>query len=164
MTLDAQLAFADQVGRHFARHYGVPPMTGRVAGWLLVCDPPQPTAAEIADALRVSRSSVGSAISSLENWAFVARVRAPGERADRISVDPSFGAKSLESPTEYIAMSALARHGLETLRDEPPARRARLIELAAFADFLHERMPDLVTEWRARRDALRASGDLPADA
>jgi DNA-binding MarR family transcriptional regulator len=161
MTLEAELAFADQVGRHFARHYGQPPMTGRVAGWLLICDPPQQTVAEIADALRASRSAVGTAISTLEQWSFAQRSRAAGERADRVSADPSFGAQSLEAPAEYGALSALARHGLATLSDEPPARRARLLELAAFADFLLERMPAAAAEWRARRDALRASGELP---
>ena len=47
-----------------------------------------------------------------------------------------------------------------TLRRE---RRAVLLEWAAFADFLVERMPVLEQEWRARRDALRASGELPDD-
>ena len=27
MATDAELAFADQVGRYFARHYGLPPVT-----------------------------------------------------------------------------------------------------------------------------------------
>ena len=34
MTLEQELGFADQVGRHYARQYGMPPMMGRVAGWL----------------------------------------------------------------------------------------------------------------------------------
>jgi hypothetical protein len=47
------------------------------------------------------------------------------------------------------------------LHDAPPARWARLLEAAAFYEFLLERMPALADEWRARRDALRASGELP---
>ena len=58
-------------------------------------------------------------------------------------------------------MLALAREGLEVLGDAPPARRARLMESVAFYEFLLERMPAVAAEWRARRDALRASGDLP---
>lgn len=64
---------------------------------------------------------------------------------------------------ENAAFGALARHGLQALGDAPPARRARLLEKAAFSDFLIERMPALGVEWRARRDALRASGELPDD-
>jgi DNA-binding MarR family transcriptional regulator len=161
MSRDAELAFADQVGRFFARQYGLPPVTGRVCGWLLICDPPEQTAAEIAAALQTSRSAVGSAIAMLENQDLVLRTRAAGERADRVSFHPEAAERGLESPAEYGAMLALARHGLEVLRDAPPARRARLLGTAAFYEFLLERMPALAAEWRAHRDALRAAGELP---
>ena len=156
-----ELAFADQLGRFFARQYGIPPVTGRVFGWLLICDPPEQTAAEIAEALGTSRSAVGSAIASLENQALVVRTRAAGERADRIAFHPDAAVQGLESSAEYGALLALARRGLELLRDAPAARRARLLETAAFYEFLLERMPAMAAEWRARRDALRASGELP---
>ena len=139
---DAELAFADKLARFFARQYGLPPVFGRVFAWLLICDPPQQTAAEIAEALHTSRSAVGSAIASLENQGLVA-------------------VRGLEAPEEYSAMMALARDGLEVLRDAPPARRARLLEAVAFYEFLIERMPAVAAEWRARRDALRASDELP---
>ena len=48
------------------------------------------------------------------------------------------------------------------LSDAPPQRRADLLELAAFADFLVEGTQTLRQEWEARRDALRASGKLPS--
>jgi DNA-binding MarR family transcriptional regulator len=161
MARDDELAFADKLGRFFARQYGLPPVFGRVFAWLLICDPPEQTAAEIAEALRTSRSAVGSAIVSLENQAIVQRTRAAGERADRVSFHPEAAVRGLESAEEYGAMLALAREGLEVLGDAPPARRARLMESVAFYEFLLERMPAVAAEWRARRDALRASGDLP---
>jgi DNA-binding MarR family transcriptional regulator len=160
MATDAELAFADKLGRFFARQYGLPPVFGRVFAWLLICDPPEQTAAEIADALRTSRSAVGSAIVSLENQGLVLRTRAAGERADRVSFHPDAAVRGLESAEEYGAMMALAREGLEVLGDAQPARRARLLETVAFYEFLLERMPALAAEWRARRDALRASGEL----
>jgi MarR family len=161
MATESELAFVDQLGRFVARQYGLPPVTGRVMGWLLICDPPEQTAAEIAEALQTSRSAVGSAIASLENQGQILRTRAAGERADRVSFHPDSAVRSLESPVEYGAMLALARHGLEVLRDAPPARRARLLGAVAFYEFLLERMPVLADEWRARRDALQASGELP---
>jgi DNA-binding MarR family transcriptional regulator len=139
------------------------PMTGRVAGWLLICDPPAQTAAEIAEALQASRSAVGTAVEFLEKAALARRTRAPGERADRISINPNAAEQGLESPAEYAALHALALHGHEILADEPPARRRRLAEMAAFHDFLIERLPALAAEWRARREALLASGELPDD-
>ena len=163
MPTNEELNFADQVGRHFSRYYSAAPMAGRVAGWLLICDPPGQTVAEIAEALQASRSAVGTAVDSLELWSLVRRSRAPGERADRVSVLASFGSQSLESPAEYGALSALARQGLEVMGEGPPGPRARLTELGAFADFLLERMPSVAAEWQARLDELRASGELPND-
>jgi DNA-binding MarR family transcriptional regulator len=135
-------------------------MLGRVAGWLSICDPPEQTVAEIAEALQASRSAVGTALSMLETWGSVRRMRTPGERADRIRLNP-VATQGLESPAEYGALAALARHGLEVLRDAPPARKARLLEQGAFSEFLLERLPALAAEWRERREALRASGELP---
>jgi DNA-binding MarR family transcriptional regulator len=160
---DAELAFADKVGRFFARQYGLPPVTGRVSGWLLICDPPEQTAAEIAEALQTSRSAVGSAIAALETQGQVRRTRAAGERADRVSFHPDAALRAIESTDEYRAMLELAREGLDVLRDSPPARRARLVGAIAFYEFLLERMPALAAEWRVRRDALHASGELVDD-
>ncbi len=37
MPRDADLIFADHVGRFYARQYGFPPMAGRLLGYLFVC-------------------------------------------------------------------------------------------------------------------------------
>jgi hypothetical protein len=42
-------------------------------------------------------------------------------------------------------------------------RRAMLLEMAAFADFLQVRIARLHEEWLAHRDALRAAGELPGE-
>ena len=65
--------------------------------------------------------------------------------------------------SEYEEMRELAREGLEVIGDAPLERRAVLLEMAAFADFLVEQMPKLRREWEARRGALVASGDLPEE-
>jgi DNA-binding transcriptional ArsR family regulator len=163
MVSDAELAFVEQLGRYFARQYSVPPMTGRVAGWLMICDPPQPTAAEIAAALGASRSAIGSAVTMLESWGLVRLSRPPGQRADRIAMRAEYWERNMDPPDEYVALAGLARTGLAAIGDASPARRARLAELVAFAEFLAERMPALAAEWRERREALRAAGELPVD-
>jgi hypothetical protein len=48
------------------------------------------------------------------------------------------------------------------LRDASAERRAVLLEMSAFAEFLLEQMPRLQREWQTRRETLVASGDLPA--
>ena len=159
-----ELAFADQVGRHFARHYGMPPATGRVAGYLLICDPPEQTAAEIAEALNASRSAVGNAVSALETFAFVVRTRAAGERADRIALNPDLAAQGIDTPDENAAMLALAQRGLEILGGASAERRQRLQEVVVFYEWWQGRMSSLVAEWREHLAAIRAEREPPPDA
>src|SRR5688500_1496303 len=162
MPRDEQLTFADHLGRHYARRYGFPPMAGRVLGYLLVCEPRDQSIAELSEALLASRSAITGALDVLERATdTVRRSRAAGERMDRVRVDMSTSKSQGFDITEYQELGALAREGLEVLADAPAERRAELLEMAAFADFLAERTQALQGEWEAHRAALRASGELP---
>jgi hypothetical protein len=162
MSAESEVEFADQVGRYFAKLFAMPPLTGRVLGWLMVCDPPEQTAAELAEALHASRSAISGAINMLDTFRYVRRTRAAGERVDRISLHPDAWERSFETPGEHEALEDLANQGLTALGDDvAPSRRARLLEVLALNEFLRDRTPKLQAEWRAHRDALRASGELP---
>lgn len=63
--------------------------------------------------------------------------------------------------SEYEELSELAREGLEVLAAASAERRAILLEMSAFVDFLLEQIPRFEQEWKARRAALVASGELP---
>jgi DNA-binding transcriptional regulator GbsR (MarR family) len=56
----AQSRFIEEMGQ-FLGGYGMTPMAGRMWGWLLLCDPPEQTAAQIAEALGASRGAVSGA-------------------------------------------------------------------------------------------------------
>jgi len=47
---------------------------------LLICDPPQQSSAELAEALDLSAGSVSSATRMLENGGLIRRAAAPGRR------------------------------------------------------------------------------------
>ena len=161
MPRDEEITFADHLGRFYARRYAFPPMAGRVLGYLLVCDRPDQTIAELSDALLASRSAVTGALDVLERIHAIRRSRAAGERMDRVQVDFSSAQSRGFDVSEYQELGDLAREGLEVLRDAPPERSATLVEMAAFADWLVERTRTLEQEWETHRDALRASGELP---
>jgi hypothetical protein len=163
MEHEDALAYADQVGRFFSRQYGMPPMAGRVLGWLLICDPPERTAAELAEELRASRTAIGTAVDALERGGgLVMRRRAAGERADRISVGSSVFERGLETPEEYAGLAELARAGLRLLGDDVPVeRRLRLMEVEAFSEFLVEQTVAMAAAWREHRARLVAEGRLP---
>ena len=154
---------ADHMGRFYARRYSFPPMVGRLIGYLAVCDPPNPTIGELAEALLASRSAITGAVKTLETIHVVQRSRDAGERMDRVRIDLSSQQSMGMDVSEYEEMRELAREGLEVLRDAPPERRAALLEMSEFAGFLVEELPKLRQEWEARRQALVASGDLPKE-
>jgi hypothetical protein len=157
MPTDAELTFADHTGRFYAQRYAFAPMVGRLLGYLMVCDPPEQSIGELADALLASRSAIAGAVKSLETLHLVQRTRPAGERMDRIRIDMSSAQGFGMDTSEYKELGELAREGLEVLHDVPPARRAVLIEMAAFADFLVEQMPKLAQEWEARRSKAIAT-------
>jgi hypothetical protein len=162
MPRDEEITFADHVGRFYASRYAYPPMVGRVLGYLLVCEPRDQTIAELSEALLASRSAITGALSVLERTDAIRRSRAAGERMDRVRIDFSSAQARGFDISEYQELGDLAREGLEVLGGAPPERRAELLELAAFAEFLVERTQALRQEWEARREALRASGELPS--
>ncbi|RJL35750.1 GbsR/MarR family transcriptional regulator [Bailinhaonella thermotolerans] len=153
MTTSEELAFADRVAQFYAREYKFPPVTGRVLGYLLVCRPPDPSIDELSQALLASRSAITKAITQLTDLRVVRRSRPAGQRVDRITLDPRALDPTGFARETYQEQAALAREALEMLKDGPSERRSMLEEAAAFYDFLAERMPALLIEWRARRDA-----------
>jgi len=48
----------ERVAAAFAQHFGLPPVTGRILGWLLICNPAEQSASEIARAIGASRASL----------------------------------------------------------------------------------------------------------
>lgn len=163
MPTDSEITFADHAGRFYARRFGMAPMVGRLIGYLAVCDPRDQTISELAAALLASRSAIAGAVSHLETLGLIVRSRAAGERMDRVRIDMSSSHAMGFDVSEQREAGDLAREGLRLLADASPERRARLLEWAAFADFLVERMPVLEQEWIAHREALRAAGELPDD-
>jgi hypothetical protein len=161
MPTDAEITFADHAGRLYARRYGMAPMVGRLLGYLAICDPREQSIAELAEALLASRSAIAGAVNALDNLDLIRRFRAAGERMDRVRIDMT-GPRSMGfDVTEYQEQADLAREGLALVADAPVERRAVLLEWAAFADFLVERLPILEKEWKSHREALRAAGELP---
>ena len=161
MPSDGEITFADHAGRFYARRYGMAPMVGRLLGYLGVCEPREQSISELADALLASRSAIAGAVTTLENLGLIQRSRAAGERMDRVYIDLSSPRAMGFDVTEYQEQGELAREGLRLLADTPLERRAVLLEWAAFADFLVDRLPVLEKEWKQQREAAHAAGELP---
>jgi DNA-binding transcriptional regulator GbsR (MarR family) len=153
---ELQLEYADRVARVWVRRFRVSPVAGRVVGYLLVCDPAWQSIDELAAGLRASRSAIAGAVKDLESLGALQRGRAAGDRMDRVkvSIDQTKGF----DPAPYREAATFAREGLTLLIDQSAERRAPLEELASLSDFLAERLPQLLAEWRELHDASPAAG------
>jgi DNA-binding MarR family transcriptional regulator len=161
MATDAEITFADHMGRFYASRYAFPPMVGRLIGYLVVCDPPEQSIGELAEALLASRSAITNAVKSLETMRLIRRTRVAGERMDRVRLDPSSPQAMGLDTSEYEEMRDLVLEGLEVVGDAPAERRAWLVEWLEFTDFLIEQINRMSQEWSERRAALVAAGKLP---
>ncbi len=149
--------FVDATGSWAAKSYGMPQITGRVLGWLLVCDPAEQTAAQLATELEASKGSISAATSMLVRLRLIERLHIRGERADRFRIRPEAWDDQVRDQGIEEARALLAQ-GLEALSDAAPMRRARLEELDAFYAWWESRMPVLWEEWQTyKRTSHRAA-------
>jgi len=81
------LAWVERVATFFAAHFGLPPITGRIIGWLMVADPAEQSAGEIAEAIGASRASLTSNMRLLTASGMVHRLTRPGGRTTYYRID-----------------------------------------------------------------------------
>jgi DNA-binding transcriptional regulator GbsR (MarR family) len=157
-TVDRDTAlqmFVEEVGLQFESS-GAPRMAGRLFGHLLVCDPPEQTAEEMARAVQASRASVSTMTRLLIQIGLVERQLVPGARRDRFRVRP--GSFSSVMRTRLMQLT-LFRHvlarGLLALADEPSTRSERLREILDLYTYLEQELPRLLDRYEAERARKR---------
>jgi DNA-binding transcriptional regulator GbsR (MarR family) len=147
--------FADEIGLFFEDN-GLPRMPGRVLGWLLVCDPPQQSADELAAALQASRGSISMAMQLLQGSGAVQRVAVPGSRRTYYRLTPGFWLREAEEKAAIAARwRKLAERGLDLLADRPEDGRQRLQEMHDMYAFFEEEYARMRDEWVARQEQGR---------
>jgi hypothetical protein len=147
--------FIEEMAVRFELEAGTPRMVGRVFGWLLVCEPPEQSAADIGARLEASKGSISTATRVLLRIGLIERVRIRGERFDRFRARPEAWDEFLWRQDQFDAPRRVFRLGLEALTDEPAERRARLEELDAIYAWWEGRMPSLREEYLADRRRAR---------
>jgi len=153
-----QSAFIEEMGQ-FLGGYGMTPMAGRMWGWLLLCDPPEQTAAEIADALGASRGSISGTARILVQAGFIRRTTKRGDRREYFSSPPeALDSMLLSAGAIYRQLRQIAEHGLEAAGDAP-GPRARMQEFHDVISFIESELPRLIERFFRER-----SGDLPPPA
>jgi DNA-binding transcriptional ArsR family regulator len=143
--------FVEELGMLLELEAGTPRMVGRTLGLLLVCDPPDQSASDLARTLQASKGSISMATRVLVRMGLIERVRHRGERFDRFRAQPSAWDEFLWREDQFSAPRRILRLGLEAIADEPPQRREALEELDALYAWWERRMPALRAEYLAER-------------
>lgn len=81
------LAWVEQVSAFFVRQEGLPPITGRILGWLMICEPAEQSAADIAAGIKASRASMTANIRYLTATGLVRRYTRAGDRTAYCRLD-----------------------------------------------------------------------------
>lgn len=124
---------------------GMPPMAGRMWAYLAICEPPERTAADVAERLRASRGSVSGMARILEQAGLIRRGTKPGDRREYFSVPPGAARRLLERGAEQMRASLeVLDAGLALVTDRPAASRARLQDLRDIYAFLEREWPSLL--------------------
>jgi DNA-binding transcriptional regulator GbsR (MarR family) len=141
----------------FMGQWGLPPMAGRMWAWLLICDPPEQTAGQIAEELHASRGSISSTARLLANAGFIRRTTRRGDRREYFSAPlGTFEALIDSAGTVYRRFREVAELGVIAISELPPHARARIEEVHAFAAFVERYMPTLIERFHAERNGSAA--------
>jgi DNA-binding transcriptional regulator GbsR (MarR family) len=145
--VDELRGFAEAVGLWSSRQ-GTPPAFGKLLGWLLICDPPQQTSAELAAALDLSKGSVSVGMRMLERSGLARRVPIPAQRGHAYEIQPDAMIRATtEAVPHWRAMADLMRSGLDLVGVDSP-QAARLTMTRDFFDYMAERIPALFEDFK----------------
>ena len=127
---------------------GVPFMSARVMGRMLVSPTGTMTAAELAESLQISQPAVSGAVRQLIQVAFISRERLPGSRKDHYRIREDVFAAMLERRNNALGeWEASTRAGADLFGHDTPVGR-RLAEAAEFFNFIHGDLDRMITNWR----------------
>ena len=144
--------FVEEMGQ-FLSSLGMTPMAGRMWGWLLICDPPEQTAAEIAEALHASRGAISGTARLLATSGLIRRSTRRGDRREHFSAPPEALDSLLSSASGiYRQMRAIAERGLAAIADRPVESKARLQEFHDVLGFVEREVPEVIGKFMRDRD------------
>ena len=110
------LAWVERVAVFWTEQGGLPPITGRIVGWLMISDPAEQSAEEIATAIGASRASLTTSLRLLVAMGLVHSGRRPGARTVHYRIDDDAWEKLLRRRIARMAsFREITRDGLALL-------------------------------------------------
>ena len=154
---DAELHYVEEFGL-FWEQMGLPRMTGRILGWLLICDPPEQTMTDLTEVLQASKSSISTGTRMLIQFGFIERISLPGERKDYYRLLPHLWTRVLAAKQGQLTdFLQLAQRGLALLSETDAQRRERLEEMHDLYAFMEVEYPKLLERWQFERSQRKST-------
>jgi DNA-binding transcriptional regulator GbsR (MarR family) len=150
---DQQQQFIDDFASLWER-FGVNATQGRVLALLYIADAPEMTAADIGEALGISRGSVSQITRQLVLNRMIQRVSRPGDRRDwfRIASNP-FGQAARAERAQIGTFIDVFQRGLAIHNTSPPERQRALINSIAFLEDYDAALGEFLTTWKPQTDS-----------
>jgi DNA-binding transcriptional regulator GbsR (MarR family) len=142
-----RMHFVEEVGLMFEL-VGLPRMSGRIFGGLLISNPPHQTHGELAEMLQASKGSISSMTRMLIQLGLIERTSLPGDRRDYFQIKPNAWSRLTQQRMAQItAFRQLAEQGLKLMEGEPLPLKTRLQEMHDMHAFLERELPLLDDRW-----------------
>ena len=140
--------FIEELGLFFEKR-GLPRMAGRILGHLLICNPPEQSTVQLADALVASRASMSSMTRLLMHFGLVEQVNLPGRRQSYFRISPTaWDSLMRQSMDKIVSLRQLGERGLEILDDSDPRLRQRLEGMCRMYEFFEREFSAIWERWQ----------------
>jgi DNA-binding transcriptional regulator GbsR (MarR family) len=154
-----QMHFVEEVGLMFEL-IGMPRMSGRIFGWLLIAEPPQQSNGSLAEVLQASKGSISTMTRFLIQLGLVERVSVPGDRRDYFQIkDHAWSQLTKQRLVQIGAFRQLAARGLDLMKTAPHQHKRRLQEMHDIHAFWERELPLVDERWEQEQEKRRIHAD-----
>ncbi len=143
----AMSEWVEQMAAHFEATEGMPLIAGRILAFLLICDPPERTAAELSHALNASTGSVSTNVRLLMRLGVVSKTTRHGREAALYRVEEDHWPELVRLRMRRVTeIEELTEQGLRMFSGQSErARRLRTVH--EFYRWLSAELPELWRRW-----------------
>ena len=132
--------------------FGLPRIAGRVLSALLVADPPEQTAEQLAATLHASRGAISGGTTILTTMGLIERRRRPGDRKDYFRNKPNAWFEATKQQAVLLAqLRQLAEKGLKIAESDKPEVTEGLRDMRDMLIFYERELPEMFARWEKSR-------------
>ncbi len=140
---DEQAGFVEAFGR-FYESFGAARTAGRMLAWLMICEPPEKTAAELVEELGVSTGSVSTVTRALTSVGLLERTTFPGRRASYYRLREHAWVQAMDA--RMAGIKELRQLALSARTVAGATRPDRIEDLVTVTEFFIDRWPRIMDD------------------